>query len=108
MAAILSMCVSPSSRPLASTSPSRCVTSLACSAIGGTSCACLDDREADPAGAVRSGTVRHADACWLAPLVLYDGSVEARWSGVPLFEALRDARHSGPPDRRATYHESLP
>ncbi len=48
------------------------------------------------------------DARWLAPLVLYDASVEARWSGVPLIEALRYARHAGPPNRRVTYHESLP
>jgi len=48
------------------------------------------------------------DARWLAPLVFYDASVEARWSGVPLLDALRYARHAGPPNRRVTYHESLP
>ena len=48
------------------------------------------------------------DARWLAPLVFYDASVEARWSGVSLIEALRYARHAGPPNRRVTYHESLP
>ncbi len=48
------------------------------------------------------------DARWLAPLVLYDASVEARWSGVRLIDALRYARHAGPPNRRVTYHESIP
>ncbi len=45
---------------------------------------------------------------WLTPLALYDASVEARWSGVPLLHALRYARHAGKPNRRVTYHESLP
>lgn len=48
------------------------------------------------------------DSRWLAPLALYDASVEARWSGVPLLDALRYARHAGKPNRRVTYHESLP
>ncbi len=48
------------------------------------------------------------DSRWLAPLSLYDASVEARWSGVPLLAALRYARHAGRPNRRVTYHESLP
>jgi|GEM_PF-1022334 len=48
------------------------------------------------------------DSRWLAPLALYDASVEARWSGVPLLAALRYARHAGKPNRRVTYHEALP
>ncbi|MCO4771375.1 MAG: radical SAM protein [Deltaproteobacteria bacterium] len=45
---------------------------------------------------------------WLSPLALYDASVEARWSGVSLIDGLRYARHAGKPNRRVTYHESLP
>ncbi len=51
---------------------------------------------------------RIPDARWLLPLVLYDASVEMRWSGVPLWEALRYGWRVGPPNRRVTYHESLP
>lgn len=43
-----------------------------------------------------------------APLALYDAWVESRWSGVSALDALRYARHAGPPNRRVTYHESLP
>ena len=67
--------------------------------------------------AVRHGTSEAAlrrlmtaipDAKWLLPLVLYDASVEMRWSGVPLIQALRYGWKVGPPNRRVTYHESLP
>ncbi len=43
-----------------------------------------------------------------APLAFYDAWVESRWSGVSTLAALRYARHAGPPNRRVTYHESLP
>jgi radical SAM superfamily enzyme YgiQ (UPF0313 family) len=48
------------------------------------------------------------DSKWLLPMVLYDASVEMRWSGVSLIEALRYGWKVGPPNRRVTYHESLP
>jgi anaerobic magnesium-protoporphyrin IX monomethyl ester cyclase len=44
----------------------------------------------------------------LAPLVLYDAWVESRWTGVSAVDALRYARHAGPPAGRVTYHSSLP
>ncbi len=43
-----------------------------------------------------------------APLAFYDAWVESRWSGVSPIAALRYARHAGRPNRRVTYHESLP
>ncbi len=49
-----------------------------------------------------------SDPRWLLPMVLYDASVEMFWSGVPLREALRYGWKVGPPNRRVTYHESLP
>lgn len=44
----------------------------------------------------------------LAPLALYDATVEARWSGVSPLAGLRYALRAGKPNRRVTYHESLP
>ena len=61
-----------------------------------------------PIGVVKAIALAVPDARLLAPLVFYDASVEARWSGVGLLDALRYARHAGPPNRRVTYHESLP
>lgn len=68
----------------------------------------LATRNRLPVGLVSAIARGVPDARWLAPLVFYDASVEARWSGVPLIDALRYARHAGPPNRRVTYHESLP
>lgn len=58
--------------------------------------------------AVVKGLARTLPPALLAPLALYDASVEARWSGVGPLDALRYARHAGKPNRRVTYHESLP
>jgi len=44
----------------------------------------------------------------LAPLVFYDAALELGWTGVSMLDALRYARHTGPPVSRATYHESIP
>jgi len=44
----------------------------------------------------------------LAPLVFYDAALELGWTGVSVVDALRYARHTGPPVSRATYHESIP
>ncbi len=44
----------------------------------------------------------------LAPLVFYDAALELGWTGVSIVDALRYARHTGPPVSRATYHESIP
>lgn len=43
-----------------------------------------------------------------APLAFYDAWVESRWSGAGLIDTLRYARHAGKPNRRVTYHSSLP
>lgn len=43
-----------------------------------------------------------------APLAFYDAWVESRWSGAGLLDTLRYARHAGKPNRRVTYHGSLP
>ena len=51
---------------------------------------------------------RSAPRAPLSPLVLYDAWVEARWTGVSPLDALRYARHAGPPAGRVTYHSSLP
>jgi len=61
-----------------------------------------------PEPLLRRLMTRIPDAKWLLPLVLYDASVEMRWSGVPLWEAVRYGWRVGPPNRRVTYHESLP
>jgi len=42
------------------------------------------------------------------PLGFYDAWVEFRWSGVGLLDAARYAARAGKPNRRVTYHESLP
>lgn len=61
-----------------------------------------------PESTLRRLIARIPDPNWLLPLVLYDASVEMRWSGVPLLEALRYGWRVGPPNRRVTYHESIP
>ena len=43
-----------------------------------------------------------------APFAFYDAWVESRWSGAGLVDTLRYARHAGKPNRRVTYHSSLP
>ncbi len=60
-----------------------------------------------PAGLVER-VCRAAPREPLAPFVLYDAWVESRWTGVSVLDALRYARHAGPPAGRVTYHESLP
>jgi len=48
------------------------------------------------------------DPAWLAPLALYDATVEARWSGVSPLAGLRYGLRAGKPNGRVTYHESIP
>ncbi|MEE2830697.1 MAG: B12-binding domain-containing radical SAM protein [Myxococcota bacterium] len=45
---------------------------------------------------------------FFAPLAFYDAWVESRWSGVGVLDTLRYARHAGKPNRRVTYHGSIP
>jgi len=55
-----------------------------------------------------SGLARLPIRAPFAPLAFYDAWVESRWSGAGLLDTLRYARHAGKPNRRVTYHSSLP
>lgn len=57
--------------------------------------------------AVVSAICKAAPRSVLAPMALYDAWVEARWSGVPLWEMARYGARSGLPTTRVTYHESI-